>query len=99
MEALARIEAGDERDRLCRHRYHRRELALLEEIERRRLVDVHRLDLKPKPFEHRASGIVRAAALDVEAHLLAGELADVRLARPGDVGDVPVGVCNTLVLA
>ena len=65
---------------------------------------------RPRPFEHRASGIVGAAALHVEADFLAGELADVRdlsrsddvelvVEQPGDVGDVTVGICNALVLA
>src|SRR4051794_39918936 len=110
MEPIARVEAGDDRDRLCRNRHDRRELAALEHIERGRLIDVHRLDVEAEALEHRAAGVVGAAALDVEADLLAGELPDVgSLARRDDmelvvqqtrdVGDLLVDVRHAIVLA
>ncbi|HKG83917.1 MAG TPA: hypothetical protein VKB16_12300, partial [Beijerinckiaceae bacterium] len=61
-------------------------------------------------LEHRAPGVVGAAALDVEADLLAGELPDVGdfarrddvelvVEQARDVGDVAVDIGETLVLA
>jgi hypothetical protein len=109
MKAVLRVEVRHDRHRLCGHRHDGGEFAAFQHLEGRGLIDVDGVDLDPNALEHRAAGVVGAAALDVKRDPLARELTDVGHVAAGDhmelvveqaghVGDLAFDVRKPLVL-
>src|SRR3954454_19136378 len=76
-KAISPIEVGKNCYRFGRNRHDRSQVAALETIERRGLVNVYDMHINAEPFEHGAAGVVGAASFHVEAYPLTRELSDI----------------------